>query len=60
MKRQAAEMLDFRLPHKGTVYQHLSKIYKNHDHIIECIQAASLRDKPSFLTKKRMGEREKT
>lgn len=52
MKRLAAEMRDFRLQHKGTVHQHLSEIYKNHDYIMECIQAASLRDKPSFVTQK--------
>lgn len=53
MKRQAVDMRDFRLPHKGTVHQHLSEIYKNHDHIIDCIKMASLRDKSLFVTKKK-------
>lgn len=52
MKRLAAEMRDFRLPHTGTVHQYLSEIYKTHDHIMESIQAVSLKDKPSSVTKK--------
>lgn len=51
MESRAAEMRDFRLPHKRTVHQHLSQIVKNLDHIMECIQTASLSDKRSFVTK---------
>lgn len=47
MKRLTAEIRDSRLPHQGKVYQHLSETYKNHEYIMECIQAASLRDKLS-------------